>query len=88
MRSCGVEKNSFQEPIKLFNYENEEFDKRYGEGLEAVENSFEILGKIAVIRACLKKGGEPDTEKAAKLVIDDLRSCKLGNITLEKVADL
>ena len=63
-------------------------DQRYGEGLEAVENSFEILGKIAVIRACLKKGGEPDTEKAAKLVIDDLRSCKLGNITLEKVADL
>ena len=63
-------------------------DQRYGEGLEAVESSFEILGKIAVIRACLKKGGEPDTEKAAKLVIDDLRSCKLGNITLEKVADL
>ena len=63
-------------------------DQRYGEGLEADENSFEILVKIAVIRACLKKGGEPDTEKAAKLVIDDLRSCKLGNITLEKVADL
>ncbi|MBP5652366.1 MAG: ribosome biogenesis GTPase YlqF [Lachnospiraceae bacterium] len=63
-------------------------DQRYGEGLEDIENSFEILGKIAVIRACLKKGGEPDTEKAAKLVIDDLRSCKLGNITLEKVADL
>ncbi len=63
-------------------------DKRYGEGLEVTEDSFEILKKIAEIRACLKKGGEPDTEKAAKLVIDDLRNCKLGNITLEKVADL
>lgn len=63
-------------------------DQRYGEGLEAMEDNFGILGRIAAVRSCLKKGGEPDTEKAARLVIDDLRSCKLGNITLEKVADL
>ena len=31
----------------------------------------------------MKKGGEPDYSKAAALVIDDFRSGKLGNITLE-----
>lgn len=30
------------------------------------------------------KGGEPDYSKAAALIIDDFRSGKLGNITLER----
>ena len=35
-------------------------------------------------RNLLKKGGIPDTEKAAAVVIDDLRRGKLGRITFEK----
>lgn len=60
--------------------ENEE-DK----GLEYLEDPNEVMAKIALNRNCLKKGGEPDTEKAARLLIDDFRSTRLGKITLEKV---
>lgn len=42
-----------------------------------------ILGAIAEKKACLKKGGEPDYEKAAKLFIGDFRSGRIGKITLE-----
>lgn len=31
-----------------------------------------------------KKGGEPDVDKAAAIVITDFRSGKLGRISLEK----
>lgn len=41
------------------------------------------LEEIAIKRACLLKGGTPDIERAAALLIDDFRSARLGNITLE-----
>lgn len=44
----------------------------------------EILEKIAVARNCLKPGPEPDYDKASSLVLDDLRSGRLGRITLER----
>lgn len=42
-----------------------------------------ILEEIAIKRACLQKGGEADTQKAAYLLLDDFRNARLGNITLE-----
>lgn len=60
---------------------------RYGIELEAVEDNLKgaskILEKIAIKRSCLIKGGEPDVDRAAIFIIDDFRSTKLGNITLE-----
>lgn len=52
-------------------------------GVEEDGELYEILQQIALCRHCLKKGGEPDTEKAAALFLDDLRSGKLGRVTLE-----
>ena len=43
----------------------------------------EAMTQIADIRKCLKKGNEPDYEKAAKCLLEDLRSGRLGRITLE-----
>lgn len=43
----------------------------------------EILGQIALKRKCIRKGEEPDYGKAAALVIDEFRSGRIGNITLE-----
>jgi ribosome biogenesis GTPase A len=43
----------------------------------------EILGEIARLRSCLKKGSELDYEKASGLLIDDFRSGKIGRVTLE-----
>lgn len=49
------------------------------------EDAVSILKGIAVRRGCLKAGGVEDLEKASRLLIDDFRSGRLGNITLEKV---
>lgn len=65
---------------------------RYNIDTESVEDNLKgaskILEKIAVKRSCLIKGGEPDMERAAVFVIDDFRSTKLGNITLEFPTEL
>ena len=37
-----------------------------------------------MLRKLLKKGGEPDTEKAASRFLDDLRKGRLGRVTLEE----
>lgn len=44
---------------------------------------YEILEKIGKKRGCVISGGEIDMERAANLVIDEFRACKIGNITLE-----
>lgn len=41
------------------------------------------LDRIALARNCISKGGEPDPGRAAKLLIDDYRSLRLGRISLE-----
>ena len=46
-------------------------------------SAYEALLQIADVRKCVKKGNEPDTEKAARCLLEDLRSSKLGRITLE-----
>ena len=43
-----------------------------------------ILGQITENRKCISKGGELDYSKAAALLIDEFRSGKLGQITLER----
>lgn len=60
-------------------YGFELFDKKDNE----VEFSVQILGAIADKRAIIKKGGEPDTDKAATLILDDFKNGRLGRITLE-----
>lgn len=47
------------------------------------EDGFDNLRGIAKSRHCLVKGNELDTEKAARLLLDDFRNGRLGRITLE-----
>ncbi len=44
----------------------------------------EILECIGKKRGCVISGGEIDTERAANILLDELRGCKIGKITLEK----
>ena len=44
----------------------------------------EILELIGRKRGCVISGGEIDTERAANILLDELRGCKIGKITLEK----
>lgn len=52
-------------------------------GIEDKENPLDILYEIARVRGCKGKGDVLDIDKAARLLIDDFRSGKLGRITLE-----
>ena len=48
---------------------------------------YEILEKIGRKRGCLVSGGEVDDTRAAKIVLEDFRSLKIGRITLEDTED-
>ena len=61
-------------------YENALSD-RYNIGSNGT--ALEVLESVAKVRGCLLKGGEYDFDKAAKLILDDFRSGRLGKITLE-----
>ncbi len=45
---------------------------------------YEILEYIGKKRGFMISGGEIDMERAANMVLDEFRACKIGNITLEK----
>ena len=51
--------------------------------VEASEDKYECLRRIAESRHCLVRGSELDTEKAASILLDDFRNGRLGRITLE-----
>ncbi len=51
--------------------------------MKELKDGVSTLEDIAIKRACVMKGGEPDLERAAGLLLDDFRSVRLGNITLE-----
>ena len=50
---------------------------------QAETDVYEVLAQAARLRGCIGKGGEPDLDKAAQLVLDDFRSGRLGRVTLE-----
>jgi len=46
-------------------------------------NTYETLEKIAVSRRCFQKGETPDLPRASQILVDDFRSGRIGQITLE-----
>ena len=53
-------------------------------GTDGTREASAVLTDIAEARGCLRAGGEPDTEKAAALLLDEFRHALLGRITLEE----
>ena len=51
------------------------------------EDENKMLTQIAKNRGCILPGGDPDTVKAAGIVVREFRSGVLGRITLEKADD-
>lgn len=47
--------------------------------------SYEIMDEIGRKRGCLVRGGEIDYTKVANIVLDEFRTGKIGNFTLEEV---
>lgn len=55
--------------------------KRYG--AEETHSDSEILREAALNRNCLKKGGDVDYLKGAKILLEELRNGKIGRFTFE-----
>ncbi|MCI8327007.1 MAG: ribosome biogenesis GTPase YlqF [Lachnospiraceae bacterium] len=51
--------------------------------IEEEQDVMEIIRQIAIRRNCIQKGNELDYTKAANLLMEEFRSGKLGEITLE-----
>ena len=49
------------------------------------ENIYEVMLQIGRKRGCIVSGGNVDDDKVSNIILDDYRTGKLGNITLEKV---
>ena len=59
---------------------------RYGE-INLDTDGYDILCQIGKKRGMVIRGGETDTERAANMLLEEFRSCKIGNITLERVEE-
>lgn len=57
---------------------------RYGE-LDFDGDSYDLLCRIGKKRGMVIRGGETDTERAANMLLEEYRNCKIGNISLERV---
>lgn len=57
--------------------------ERYGIDLPADAGGFALLKAIGKKRGFLLGGGEIDLERAARMLLDEYRSCKIGRFTLE-----
>ena len=73
--------------VELVTFLLEKYPGVIGKRYEVDENKeiTDIIFDIAKNRNCVLKGGDADYSKACSLVIDDFRTGKLGQITLEWV---
>lgn len=62
----------------------EKLTARYGE-LDLEQDGYDLLCEVGKKRGMLIRGGETDTERAANMLLEEYRTCKIGRITLERV---
>lgn len=74
-----VEHSDFTKDSK----ENNDSEKKNIDNSFMIDDRVLILEKIGAARGCLRKGGVVDLQKASELLIRELRSCKIGRISLE-----
>lgn len=61
-------------------------EARYGK-LDFECDSYDLLCQIGKKRGMVIRGGETDTERAANMLLEEYRNCKIGLITLERTSD-
>lgn len=70
--------------INLISVENENaLKERYKIDFDITDQPHKILEAIGIARGFKLKGGDVDTLRTAKILIDEYRGGKLGNLTLE-----
>ena len=68
----------------LKNTAPEKLTARYGQ-LDFEQDGYDLLCEVGKKRGMLIRGGETDTERAANMLLEEYRACKIGRITLERV---
>lgn len=58
--------------------------ERYDKDLDMSKKGHEILSDLAVSRNLMAKGGVPDIDRIASVFIEELRSGKIGRISIER----
>ncbi len=78
--------NTMQLAGEVVELMNELYPDRVKEkyGIDDLSKPEEVFKAAALKNGILLKGGEPDIQRAADLILTDLRSGKLGRITLEE----
>ena len=59
---------------------------RYGQ-LDFDCDSYDLLCQVGKKRGMVIRGGETDTERAANMLLEEYRNCKIGYISLERARD-
>lgn len=62
--------------------------ERYKVTMEGGDDGWELLQKAARKRGFLISGGEVDTERMSRILLDEFRGGKLGRFTLETVPEV
>ena len=60
--------------------------ERYGIS-EFPEEPYDALCALGKKRGMVIRGGEVDSERAANMLLEEFRNCKIGKITLERIGD-
>ncbi len=58
--------------------------ERYGIEAAEEDDPNDLIRSIAIKRNCIKKGNEPDIDKASSMIIEDYRNGRFGAISLER----
>ena len=77
--------NYIENVCNRYNFKKEELEEILAQDNEENINIYEVMQNIGKKRGALISGGNIDDEKTAKIILDDFRVGKFGNITLEKV---
>ena len=78
--------NNYPENVcERYNFKKQELEEILNQDNDENINIYEIMLMIGKKRGAIISGGNVDDEKTAKIIIDDFRTGKLGNISLEKV---
>ena len=78
-------KNCRNNVIIRYKLDDKKIEEIMKSGKEENDVILEILHEIGKKRGALISGGEIDEEKTANIILDDFRSGKLGEITLERL---
>jgi ribosome biogenesis GTPase A len=62
--------------------------ERYKIAIEEEDSGYDMLTKAGRKRGFLMRGAEVDTERMARILLDEFRGGKLGRFTLETPEDL